>query len=388
MIIAILLIFILCALQLQGVYDVETSYLILFGFWLLVLLIFCQKKSIPILSQRRYLLIYLFLAIYFITSIINSSLVTAINRCVVFFSILSPVLMYEFLKGKSHDIRLAFIFFISLTFAANFYLFYQFLEITNLKTLRDFNEYGADFYIMKTSFNTCYAVSLVMPALCGLLYQAKRRFVKALIVAIILFLILFLLRAQFMTAILVAFIGITLEIIYRQKWDYYKSIFFSIVFCCFSLFVILPFVTEQLKDSDEYGVVTSKLTEINDVLSGKKRDADDINTRSSLNEMSLSTFLENPIIGVNYKLNDKRHSNDQGIGNHAAWVDFLARYGICSVFVFIFLFISLRKQRKEVSSPATMISFIILGFFNPLFLFPQMFVTFLFNPLLYGLMKK
>lgn len=383
------LIFLLCAIQLQGGYDLGTSYLLLFGIWLFFLVVFNPHSVSSVLLQRRFIYIYIFLIIYFITSILYCPPITGINRCVSFFSTLSPIIMYELIKKESRGIRIAFILFISLIFIADFYIAYQYLEISGAEKLRDAEDLGNDFYIMKVSFNLCYAISLILPVFCGLFYEFKgRALLRTFMAAILLGLFLFLLRAQFVTAIIVALIGVFLEFIYRRRLNVFKSLIIILIVGGISLYLILPYAIQQLKDSGEYRTVLGKLVEIENVLSGNKGQASDINVRSNLSEMSFSTFMDNPVLGVNYKLDPTRHITEQGIGNHAEWVDLLAKFGLCSIFLFYFLFISLIKQKNEIGSPVPLIMFIFLGFFNPLFLFPQMFATFLFNPLMYGIIKR
>ena len=385
---SIFLLFLLCAIQLQGGYDVGTSYLILFGIWMLFLIVFNPRNVRSVLLQRRFLSIYIFLIIYFLTSILYCPPLTGINRCVSFFSTISPIIMYELIKKESRGIRIAFLIFISLIFIADFFIAYQYLEITGAEKLRDAEDLGDEFYIMKFAFNLCYAISLIIPAFCGLFYELKGRVIlRTLMVAILLGLFIFLLRAQFMTAILVALIGVFLEIVYRKGLSLIRSSIIVLLVGGASLYLILPFAIQQLRDNGEYQTVLIRLVEIESVLTGNISQASDFNERSNLTTKSFSTFIENPILGVNYKLDPKRHVSEQGIGNHAAWVDFLAKFGFCSIFIFYFLFVSSKRQKKEIGSPVPMIMFFFLGFFNPLFLFPQMCAAYLLNPLMYGLLK-
>lgn len=386
--ISVFLSFLLCAIQLQGFRDLGVLRLIVFGIWLLFIIIALGQKKSKILGQQRFLALFVFVLFYFFSSFVIVPFNTSINRCVDFLCVASPVLMYELFKGGSRKLRLSFVLFTSFFFIANFILSYQFLDIANTDSFRDASEYGKDFYVIYVSFNMCYAISLATPAFWGVYKESSyNRVLKYFLLGVIVLLFLYLLRSQFMTAIIIAVIGVSLEIIYRRKMNFVgASIAFFVIVGVF-LLVILPFTIKQFQNRGDYEVVTLRLIEINDVITGNNSQALDINTRNDLRSMSFTTFIENPVFGVNHRISANQHVIEQGVGNHAEWVDCLAKFGLFSLFFFFFVYDSLRRQRKDYYSPITMIMFILLGFLNPLWMFPQIFSTFLYIPLLNSLSK-
>ena len=387
--ISIVLTFLLCTIQLQGVQDFGAVRFVLFIIWFIVVSFSYSKIIVPVLLQRRFLSLYCFALFYFISSSFSIPLSTSFNRCIGFLSTTSPILMFELLKHWPRSRKIFFLLFISLVFLVNFYLAFQFVNVMNVSSLRYAHEFGEEFYVIMIAFNMCYAISLALPSICGLFYETKGRFLlRVLVLFVIISLFVFLFNAQFMTAILVATIGVFLEVIYRKKLNIIVTSFLCLIICVISFYIFLPFVIEQLRENRDYEVVTRRLMEINSVMLGKENQAEDMGARQDLNMMSVLTFIDNPIIGVNHRINPNIHVNEQGIGNHATWFDTLAKYGIFSIFMFFFIFSSLKKQKKEICSPVTMIMFIVLGFLNPLWLYPQIFSAFLFCPLLNCIMKK
>lgn len=383
--IALFLTFLLCAVQLQGVQDLGVARLVVFGLWLIAVILSFGKKIGVILTQRRFLALYVFVVFYLISSVVIVPFGTAINRCVELLCIASPILMYEFIKDKSHNIRISFVLFTSFIFIVNSYLAFQFINLIGVDSFRNAQEFGDEFYVIMISFNMCYALSLIVPAFWGMYKELKNKFLyRLLFIGLIILLLFYLLRAQFMTAIIIAFIGLTLEFLYRRNIKIIVASLVIVIVTSFSLFVVLPITIQQLKGRGDFEVLVYRLVEIENVISGNDEQADDYNARKNLRTMSLSTFINNPLFGINHRINSKVHVNDQGIGNHAEWIDCLAKYGFFSLFLFYFLFDSLKRQKKEIHSPVTMIMFILLGFLNPLWLFPQVFAAYLYIPLLYS----
>ena len=84
--------------------------------------------------------------------------------------------------------------------------------------------------------------------------------------------------------------------------------------------------------------------------------------------VSLKTFLQNPLFGVAYK-----HGNGFyrpylfGVANHCEWADTLANYGLVGGIPLLYIYFSNINKiyKNRTLSFGLVISFLILGMFNP-----------------------
>lgn len=377
---------VLCLITIQGVYKIGTYQLVIFGLWLLVTFYTYSKILSKIFKQRRFIFFLLFVLFRFMCLIFNNPVVTSINNTVEFLCVFSPILMYEIIKQESRGIRGIFIYSLLMVLLLNVVLSYSYLELTSAISMRGANELGEEFYIVEVAFNTCYALVVLAPALIDIV--KKRRQVKdvsrlfdILLVSLSIIFLVFIIRAQFMTAVILAFGGIFISLFYKKKYLLRFVLFGVILF--FAGKELLPSLINTLDSNGDYRYITERLVEVNQTLSGQEEQADDLNNRKGRSAMSLETFINNPLFGVSYKLDSKVHVQNQGVGNHAAWFDSLALYGIFALLLIYFIYNSLLRQRKEEGSGLTMFLFIALGFLNPLLYFPQMSSVFLLVPLMY-----
>ena len=103
--------------------------------------------------------------------------------------------------------------------------------------------------------------------------------------------------------------------------------------------------------------------------------------RGAIVLQSIKTFLRYPLTGVCYQHgNSFYHPKNYGVGNHCAWFDFLANYGIVFGLAFCMVYIyqikALYKSRNF--SKGWAFCLLLAGCFNPITGFqPSMFIFFL-----------
>ena len=345
----------------------------------------------PVLRQRRFAVLYVFLIFYFLSSSFSVGAVSALNRVVAFMSVCSPILMYELLKRTKRSTRIRFVVILTIVLLFDVFLSFQYQRLLGVTTMRDASILGDQYYIVYIAFNISYSLALIAPACLEIIKKQNKRisgnkkYVIVLGFLMVLF-SLFLVRAQFMTAIILALLGYTFVMFYKKKrlFRFLIGVGFAIV-----VFVlVLPSIIDLLGNKKKYYDISYRLEEIQSVLTGNEQNAVDIGSRQNLSMLSLETFIRNPIFGVNHRLVDDQHVIQQGVGNHASWPDSLALYGLFALLLFFFLFDSLKRQKNDMGSKLTMVLFIVLGFLNPLLFFPQLFSTFLYIPLLYQLFME
>ena len=376
----------MCVTQLQGALNLGNTSIIICGVWLIVTLSAFKVELSIILRERRFLYLLVFLVFYFLSSSLNNSIIISVNRCMAFISVISPILVFETLKDKSEKLKKLFIVTFFVVFGIDIYLSYSFLTLMDETNLRQGNtEYTSLFYILTIVFNLCFVFSLLIPCLIDIVINNKKleTIKRLLILLVAVGLFLFLCKAQFMTAIMLSLIGCIVAWFYKYGKKSIVAVGIALALCGFAFVSFYPSLRNSVDKWGEYQTIIYRLDEIHAVLTGNKSDASDMNTRQDLSMMSFNTFMRNPIIGVNHKISSDYHVNEQGIGNHACWLDFLAYYGLFSIFIFLFIWKSLSKQKQYTGKLLPVILFVVLGFLDPLWYFPQLATIYLLVPLLY-----
>lgn len=373
--------------NLQGLVSFGTTGLIVFGLWVISAILAFGKELKEFSSSRRFRCLLVFMLFYFLSSSIAESIQTSVNRCVAFLCVASPIVMYEIVKDKGNKLKFILLLITAVIFGMNIVLSYSFMEIIGTENLRGASEYSDDprFYIIGIVFNMCYAFSILVPGLIEIFrkykgQQGSRLWLKLLLVGISVSCVIYLIRAQFMTSMILAIVGAITAYFYKGR----KSIITVAVVLAFGalLFVEIYPQWSQSLDAVKYRVTISRLDEIYATLTGNSHEAEDMKARQNLSSMSWETFFKNPLFGVNHKLVSNKHVNQQGIGNHAEWSDSLARHGLFAIFLFAFLWDSLKQQRIKTGVRFPTFLFLLLGFLNPMWYFPQMYATFMVSPMM------
>lgn len=372
--------------NLQGLVSFGTTGLIVFGLWVISAILAFGKELKEFSSSRRFRCLLVFMLFYFLSSSIAESIQTSVNRCVAFLCVASPIVLYEIVKDKGNKLKFFLLLITAAIFGMNIVLSYSFMEIIGTENLRGASEYSDDprFYIIGIVFNMCYAFSILVPGLIEIFrkykgQQGSKLWLKLLLVGISVICVIYIIRAQFMTSMILAVVGAITAYFYKGR----KSIITVAVVLAFGalLFVEIYPQWSQSLDAVKYRDIIYRLDEIYATLTGNSHEAQDMNSRQNLTALSFESFFENPLFGVNHKLEGNIHVIDQGIGNHAEWPDSLARYGLFAILLFIFLWDSLKQQRNNTGAKFPTFIFLLLGLLNPMWFFPQMYATFMVLPL-------
>ena len=103
--------------------------------------------------------------------------------------------------------------------------------------------------------------------------------------------------------------------------------------------------------------------------------------RGAIMLQSINTFLKCPITGVCYQHgNSFYHPSNYGVGNHCAWFDFFANYGILFGLLFCMVYFYQIKEllKSKNFSKGWIFCLLLTGCFNPIVGFqPSMFIFFL-----------
>lgn len=135
--------------------------------------------------------------------------------------------------------------------------------------------------------------------------------------------------------------------------------------------------------------VSIRFLEIVDFLSGKKIEGSDLASRLDLYNKSLQAFGHHILTGTSLFKNTIYIA-----GDHSAWLDLLARFGLVSILLFIFLYKVYAYTMKSIAPKYKVlvriywIYFIILGIVNTLFFASIFVVWILFLPIAISVIQK
>ncbi len=219
-----------------------------------------------------------------------------------------------------------------------------------------------------------YAVPIIISAISifMLKYRNTVRYISLVLVVVGL---IFLVNAQYTLAILIAIIGVLIQVFRHIKTTLYKAIFLLVILAIsFFLPQILAYTIRILPS----GHVVVRLKEIHAFLTGKGTDSYNLNGRLTLYGDTLKAFFRSPIIG-NRKLD---------FDGHATFLTVLSDTGILGGIPFYALLVAICKRVQKYMGThkqqfsVIIIMFAMMGLTNPIHAsLPLGFVTWFLAPL-------
>ena len=358
--------------------------------WLLSLLVFKNTIITSTIKKKRYFLLFAFIIYYLFSSFLSVGISVAFNRVIALLELTSPILMYDLLKSSDKNIKMfvMFAFFAILTIVTS-----ELISTMNLyfgMGLREVVRNDEDLYL-RNAFNWVYSwifittASVLSIRFC--LKKGKRKWMM-LLLSVFLFLlgVYVIVRSLFMTAIVMMLLGCVLSCFYgRKRWIVKAALAISGGFVAFVLtFNVIINQIGLMEEGADF--LTQRTGEIYHTIVGGNGDTHDMEARGSLTSMSLSTFFANPLFGINHKISDFKQAQYSMVGDHSEWIDNLALYGLCFLFLFFFLVKSAKLGPSNTG--IIYITYFLTGFLNPIWYFPQNVVVFFFIPIVFNLFDE
>jgi hypothetical protein len=218
--------------------------------------------------------------------------------------------------------------------------------------------------------------------LLGFIFVNFRKKKMLILITIIAF-VTVLIKASFTLAILLFFVFLSITIIIK----YTKNYFFTILLFLAILFIlvfqgILTSLFHYLSSINGISAeVSIRFHELYAFFSGKPISGGDLDGRIFLYKMSIDAFLNNFITGISIPVNQ-----GYSAGNHSAWLDLLAHFGLFSFPFFIFLINAYKFiKTTALKNFKTFITiywsyFFVVGTVNTLFFASIFTIWFLFLP--------
>ena len=273
-----------------------------------------------------------------------TNLATGFARLVAMMEMLSPIYMYDLYQVNKWNGKKYPFYVLIIVLLANMMVSFSMINVMGDTGLRNTIQSDSD-NALKGAFSLIYSLSIIIPTIVYVLKSRKKigaRSKSIVLVASVLFIVysfILVFRSFFMTAVITTIVGALFALIYEKRRWLLKGV--SIILIAISLFLASFTPLVSYIDNLSYGAsrqITPKLYELKYILTGETTKAGDLLSRGDLALSSLTTFLENPIIGVSYKAKDFKDTILIGVGNHSEWLDDLALYGLFSLLLFLFIY--------------------------------------------------
>lgn len=203
------------------------------------------------------------------------------------------------------------------------------------------------------------------------------------------------LTANYTTALILyfAFIGYIFLTLVAKK----NSYIVAILLMCIVFFLVV--FNDQIANGIYFFAINSgladvvqvRLVEISDLMLNDLNQNSDLGVRNQLQAKSLNTFLENPLLGVNYD-----NYNSSTIGKHAQWTDNLAQFGVVGNILLVSYFMYIYRYTKKFTTSVieryyinlSWFFFIVFGILNPNMRFTFFLTMLILAPFMSTLDKK
>lgn len=371
-------------MQLLCILPIDNRRQVVFLIWLA----FAYMAYTPIVrrffTSRVLSPLYLFLLIYGVLMLYRHTIVYTVSFIITFIELFSPFLMYSMIRVETRSVKK----FVSITlttfFLVNLVICYIYIYGSptgyGLRDAENFTEYKNTFFVV-------YSFAIMIPFII-FNYFHNKHIGKQSSVLIRLFgfsicavLALFVIKAQFMTGIILMIIGgLVAYFSARTKKGYAGPLIGGLV--ALVIFVNYSDDLIEIAEQNEVTAIASRTEELQFILSNESSEAADYSIRQKRSQNSVETFLEYPLFGVFYQMKDITEADKYGIGNHNEWLDTLARYGMTGFLLLLFIFKAIKKQRTFVGDNIHYILFGILGFLNPVFAFYLTCSVFFYLPMI------
>jgi hypothetical protein len=221
------------------------------------------------------------------------------------------------------------------------------------------------------SYDFIYGLVVIIPMLAFYSLSQKKIKFSLLIWSLVALFIVVVVMSNFTTAQMLLFVDFVFVILARKRFKTNSGFVVSFIVLTVLASFMLPFLLNYMIIISDSIYAQSKLEGILGVLSGTE-SYDETTSRSELLKMSLKSFLDSPIWGIGAWYG----SGSPHVGQHAQFVDDIARYGLLGFIpLMVFVYYSMKKiylafKEKHFYNRRVLVSiliFVALGFMNPIY---------------------
>lgn len=346
-------------------------------------------------KETRYL--FLFLAYYFFTGILESDFIYMMTYIGVYIMIYTPYVQCIYYLNRGNDREILFIVKYSLfgwiILSVASIAFYMVIPSAARMLAADFNAFD-NLYIgggYAIAFGSALLLVYFVSLICSDTLSKKYK-VYSLTFVCMLFFLLF--KTESTTTLIAASLGSLYCMYEKMKNSEYKILFYtlSVLLIIFIMSGGLEYVLSYISSSTDVeseNLYSRRFNRIGEKLlsfgsNSTSTDDNYVDERWGLVVESFNTFLENPIFGIGYKVGNVFAKLESiGIGTHSEICDLLAQFGILGSFFFYKYFISAyRRVNIGHINKGIIITLFIMALMNPFHYFHGFYVLFLLVPMI------
>lgn len=293
------------------------------------------------------------------TSVSNYTLKRITSKMYQFFMMFFPAYMFARVYTTASQKQKRFFFTVIFIMFA-IVVVNTFIELmTNNSASKNWSEFAEQNENNVGTYSFVYAVPMVITALVSLLYSMRGAGKRLVVLGIIAFMLAFLLSAQYTLALLIAIIGIALQISTNIKSIAVKLLLWLVFI---GALFLLPTVLDLLANTIKSQQIATRFKELASFFGSGDASGYNLNGRLELYGKSIEAFIKSPILG-NRKLN---------FDGHATLLTVPADIGISGLIGLVVLFksakkyVSLAMGNKAKKFVPTFLCLLIMGFTNPI----------------------
>ena len=360
----------------------------LFVLWIIVASFKTNIIKYYLLDAKN--LILLILCFYFfVTGLIGGTFLFSIKQVGATLIMYSPILVFDYYKIKKNQKSLPFVItsLIVVWMLCSVFAIYFYTTHPGSAKL-----YTAD----STAFGNVaigggmllgYGAAMLSCICVDMLFSKKHKI--SLLIAILLSLFL-LFKTESTITLICSLVGIVFSLVgsvfkTKKSVKYLLFLFFVVAFAVF--FFNIKGIGELVVS---YGrslnsTFGNRIVAFGYAMIGDNSNGSYAFERASLILTSLQTFFEHPLFGVAHiHGNGYLGVENYGVGNHSAWLDILANYGIVFGSMHLFIYfkqvLEVSKTKNNIFSIGWIVCLVVMGLFNPIKAWHLNFVLFFLIP--------
>lgn len=375
--------------------------------WLIIAFFSEQTILVSIIREKKIVSLCVFLLFFIATALYSAGLYNAMKFTGSFLIAFTPMVILSYYLKLKHLKILKRLIYITLGawtfFSIKALLFYSEYERAARSLAAHKLDLGEDIAI-GGGYIFAYGSAILAVFLFDLLINnsLNNKNIKLLSWIGIILLVSVVIETLSTTTIIVMFVGLALSVIYRtidfvhhkrlnvKGYSLKQMLNFVLLFVmlCVALLNIGNIGSSIIEiSSNKDSIVWTRIGEIGGFLKyGKEIENTSFTNRLERIGDTAKLFFQSPIIGHGYKYGYDffAFKHTLGLGNHSEWSDALGKYGLIGGIPFLLIYYFAVKQERKYgnksSSPAWIITFVLLGSFNPFIGFQSHLVVFFLVP--------
>jgi hypothetical protein len=322
----------------------------------LTLFVYRPNIFVHLIFSKKYFLVSIFIIITSIQYIFSDNMYSFLTYVRYYIIIFSTMFISDFLL-KVNSTKMLKVLFYGLILGIDFISFNLLIKLNEdpmlarrLAAAEVSDELAA--LGVGGGYEIVYAIALLIPFLIFLLKKNvfSRKISKVFIISSLILLFITVIKANYGMAFLFTAMGSASMLFFTKRTKkYFYTKLFAIIFILSIILIFRESLIIRLFDLillfiDESSVLYLRINDFKDLLLYAKY-SDNTEARFYFYKVSITTFMNNPLLGNLIYVLENNINPKAFFGNHSEWFDMLAKYGILGI---IPMFMFLYNQVKHV----------------------------------------